>query len=292
MGKAVEKSFQPLPTKDILLYNGRMKTKLTLQEKLRDLRDQRGLKLAEVAEATGIPTSTLQRFESDENARVGYQDIETLTKFYDVSADYLFGLTDNRQRRNTEINKLHLSDEAVAELTSGKLNNRLLSEVIAHPDFAELLAGLEVFIDRSVFDNIEIINKVYKASLDTITVKKIPEEQRDEYISQLKEASIDPDGYLRYRLSQRFDKIAQALYEKHEKETLSGEGQGFIKNLMAQVQKYKDVKEATGSAEQAKLAILADQMRVNLKKTTTEERHSMLSFLSKSKIARLFKRRK
>jgi len=87
----------------------------------------------------------LQRFESEDNIRIEYQDIEVLTWFYGVSADYLFGLTDNRQYRNIEIDKLSISDEAVSELISGKLNNLLLSEVIAHPDFAELMAELEVF---------------------------------------------------------------------------------------------------------------------------------------------------
>lgn len=269
-----------------------MNTKVTLQEKLQDLRDERKLKLAEVSEATGIPTSTLQRFESDEDARVGYQDIEVLTRFYGVSADYLFGLTDDRQYRNVEIDKLHLSDEAISELISGKLNNRLLSEVIAHPDFAELLAALEVFVDRTISENMEIINKTYQVSLDAITVKKIPEEKRDEYMATLREASIDPDDYLRFRLSQRFNKIAQGLYEAHKKEALSTTGQGYIKNLMTQVQKYKDIEKETGSAEQAKLALLADQMRVNLKKTTAEERQSMLGFLSKSRLARLFRKRK
>jgi len=84
-----------------------------------------------------------------------------LTRFYDVSADYLFGLTDNRQYRNVDIDKLALSDEAVSELISGRLNNRLLSEIITHPDFAELLAALEIFVDRRILENMEIVNASY-----------------------------------------------------------------------------------------------------------------------------------
>ena len=84
-----------------------------------------------------------------------------MTRFYDVSADYLFGLTDNRQYRNVDIDKLALSDEAVSELISGRLNNRLLSEIITHPDFAELLAALEIFVDRRILENMEIVNASY-----------------------------------------------------------------------------------------------------------------------------------
>ncbi|MCL2719127.1 MAG: hypothetical protein FWE14_10155 [Lachnospiraceae bacterium] len=44
-----------------------MKTKLTLQEKLRDLRDEKKITLSELAEATSIPLSTLQRAEGQED---------------------------------------------------------------------------------------------------------------------------------------------------------------------------------------------------------------------------------
>ena len=93
-----------------------MKIKLTLQEKLRDLRDERKLTLSDLAGATGIPLSTLQRTEGQDNVRVGYQDIAALAKFYGVSTDYLFGLTDNRQHRHIEVEALRLSDEEIETL--------------------------------------------------------------------------------------------------------------------------------------------------------------------------------
>lgn len=214
-----------------------------------------------------------------------------MTRFYGVSADFLFGLTDNRQYRNIEVDKLHLFDEAIAELISGKLNTRLLSEMIAHPDFAELLAALEVFISRIISENMDIVNKTYKVALDTVN-KQAVTVGRDEYIAGLNEASIDPDDYLRFRLSQRFDKIAQSLYDEYKKEAQAENGPGYLKSLAEQVKKYQAIKEETGNAEQAKLAILADQMGVNIKKTTDEEKKTMLSFFSRSKFAQFFKRRK
>jgi transcriptional regulator with XRE-family HTH domain len=268
-----------------------LKVKLSLQEKLRDLRDERKLKLSDVAEATGIPTSTLQRFEGDDNIRVGYQDIEVLTRFYGVSADYLFGLTDNRQHSGTEIDRLFLSDEAIAELLSGKLNTRLLSEVIAHPDFAELLAALEVFVDRKISENMEIVNASYKLAVDTINRQAVTV-GRDEYIATLKEASIDPDDYLRFRLSQRFDKIASSIYDAHKKEALAETCGGYLNTLSDQLRKYETVLEETGSAEEAKLAILADQLGVKLNKAPEDEKRSLLSLLGRSKFIQFLKKRK
>ena len=66
-----------------------MKVRLTLKEKLRDLRDERKLKLQDVAEATGIPLATLGRMESNEDNQASFQNISVLAKFYNVSTDYL-----------------------------------------------------------------------------------------------------------------------------------------------------------------------------------------------------------
>lgn len=50
--------------------------KLTLQEKLNDLRVERRLTLVDLEKQTGIPKSTLQRFEGDDDIHVGYQDVK------------------------------------------------------------------------------------------------------------------------------------------------------------------------------------------------------------------------
>jgi hypothetical protein len=48
------------------------------------------------------------------------------------------------------------------------MNTRLLSEVIAHPDFAGLLAALEVFVDRKISEHMGIVNATFKMSADVI----------------------------------------------------------------------------------------------------------------------------
>ena len=110
-----------------------MKVNLTLSKKFRDLRDESKLKLQAVADATGIPLATVARMESKNSMRVGYQDVATLAKFYDVSADYLFGISDNRQHWNIEIDVLALSDSVIEVL-----NNRLISELLSHAALAKL----------------------------------------------------------------------------------------------------------------------------------------------------------
>ena len=53
-----------------------------------------------------------------------------LAKFYSVSTDYLLGLTEQKNHPNTELDALHLGDDAIEVLRTGKFNHRLLSELI------------------------------------------------------------------------------------------------------------------------------------------------------------------
>ena len=145
-----------------------MKCELTLQEKLRDLREERKLRLTDVEAATGIPATTLSRLETNEDNHTGYQEIAVLARFYNVSADYLFGLTDNRLHRNVAIDELHMSDVAVETLKERKLNNRLVSELISHPDAPSLFNAMEVYIDRKMLPQMNAMNAVYAVAEEAI----------------------------------------------------------------------------------------------------------------------------
>jgi len=261
------------------------------------LRKDRNLKLEEVAEATGIPKSSLHRLEVDSpdlnahETRVGYQDIVALAKFYGVSTDYICGLTENLTHQNTAIDKLRLSDEAITELSSGKLNTRLLSELITHPDFVGLLAALEVYLDGKVAARIESQNKVLDMVVNAVSIKSKGIGQ-DEIYAALTEASTDPDDYIRFRLTRRFDRLAKSLHEAHSKEATDPTGDLLVQLLGGQIKKYEETKSKTGSEAEAKLAVLADQMGVDLKKSNESEKQSLLNLLGRSKWTQFFKKRK
>ena len=178
-----------------------MKIELTLQEKLRDLRDEKKMTLPDLAGATGIPLSTLQRAEGQDDVRVGYQDIAALAKFYGVSANYLFGITGNRQHRHTGVDSLKLSDAAIGMLKGGDINNRLLSELISHPDFPKLMSAMEIYIDRKVLPQMSTMNAMYKIAENAIK-EKFEVADNDEMIALLQESIVNEDGYLRYRISE------------------------------------------------------------------------------------------
>jgi len=267
-----------------------LKDRLTLGEKLKDLRVERKLILADVTEATNISASTLQRLESDDDIRVGYQDIEVLARFYDVSADYLFGLTDNRQYRNVEIDKLRLSDEAIAVLKDGKLNNRLVSEVLSHPDFPKLLSAMEVYIDRKVLPQMNTMNAMYKFAEQTLTENAVVPDG-DTMLAYIQESGVDEDEYLRYRISERFTMLMKSMFEAHKKDKVPPEQADMLADMKEQLETYLGTRK-TESAAKAKAILLTKQIGLNTAALTDEEWRVLMKVLESSSIVRRAKRRK
>ena len=67
---------------------------------------------------------------------------------YGVSTDYLLAEIETKNHPNTELNALHLSDDMIALLCSGRLNNRLLCEMALHPGFPQLMTDIEICVNR------------------------------------------------------------------------------------------------------------------------------------------------
>lgn len=90
-----------------------MKCKLSIQEKLKDLRIEKGLSLQELSEQTEISRASLGNYEADDYKEISHKAIITLADFYGVTSDYLLGLTENREQHLFPIDELGLDDETV-----------------------------------------------------------------------------------------------------------------------------------------------------------------------------------
>ena len=122
-----------------------MQPKLTIQERLKDLRVERGLTLEQLSAETGISKSALGKYEADDFKDISPFSMVALAKFYGVSTDYLLGLTEQKNHPNTELDALHLGDDAIEVLRTGKFNHRLLSELICHKDFQRFMLDAEIY---------------------------------------------------------------------------------------------------------------------------------------------------
>ena len=80
-----------------------MQVNLTIQERLKDLRVERGLTLEQLSEKTGISKSALGKYEAEDFKDISPYSMVELAKFYGVSTDYLLGLT---EQKNTHTQSL------------------------------------------------------------------------------------------------------------------------------------------------------------------------------------------
>ena len=104
-----------------------MQVKLTIGERLKDLRVERKLTLEQLAAEVGISKSALGKYESDNGKDISPYSILVLADYYGVSCDYLMGRTETKNHPNTALHELHLSDacNGVQREHNKKLNNGL-----------------------------------------------------------------------------------------------------------------------------------------------------------------------
>ena len=258
-----------------------MHIKLTLQEKLRDLRGN--IKLEELSAKVGISVSTLSRFETNEQSNIAYQDLVKLARYHNVSMDYLSGLTNNKQYRNIAIDELALTDDAVAVLKSKKANNRLISELLAHEDFPKLLSAMEVYIDRKISAQTSNMNAVFKFAENTLK-ENFTIEDNDEVMAFLKEATIDEDDYLRYRIAERFNIIMKSLFDRHKKDALSDMENGIMEQMKDGLNTYLKGKAKNENYERIAFDMFAKNLGVDTSSLTHEEVKVMLKIIENSNL--------
>lgn len=183
---------------------------------------ERHLTLEQLAEETGISKSALGKYESDDFKDISPFSIVTLAKFYGVSTDYLLGLTETKNHPNTDLYDLHLGDDMIELLKSGKLNNRLLSELALHKDFQRFLMDIEIFVDRVADMRINDMNAILEANRKQIMEKHNPGEN-DLYVRTLELAQVSEENFFAHVVHKDIDGILHDIREAHRKDTTTAD---------------------------------------------------------------------
>ena len=228
-----------------------MNVKLTLGERLKDLRVERHLKLEMLAEQTGLSKSALSKYESDDVTDLSIYAVTTLAEFYGVTTDYLLGVTENKKRPDAVLSDLHLSDGAVDVLRNGKFNHRLLCELLEHPDFARWMTDLEICVDGLVSDRIRDMNAMVEAT-------------RQELERRYHADTED--------LTMRTLKAAHGT----DKTTSDGAAIEQARKQLENAQKFE------GSPLEKKMNVLMGQIGIDYSKLTKEEQMTLLRVFNKS----------
>ena len=256
-----------------------MQPKLTIQERLKDLRVERSLTLEQLSAETGISKSALGKYEADDFKDISPFSMVELAKFYGVSTDYLLGLTEQKNHPNTELNALHLGDDAIEVLKTGKFNHRLLSELICHKDFQRFMLDAEIYVDRIADMRVNDMNAVLEA-VRQMALMKNGGEENDLHLRTLEVAQIREDEYFGNLIADDLKGILRDIRSEHCPDTMTADETSLAATVQEQLQ---DAMGFEGSSEEKKIRAYLATIGLDYDALTKEEFVSLIGILKKSK---------
>ena len=256
-----------------------MQPKLTIQERLKDLRVERSLTLEQLSAETGISKSALGKYEADDFKDISPFSMVELAKFYGVSTDYLLGLTEQKNHPNTELDALHLGDDAIEVLRTGKFNHRLLSELICHKDFQRFMLDTEIYVDRIADMRVNDMNAVLEA-VRQMTLMKNGGEENALHLRTLEVAQIREDEYFGRLIAGDLKDILRDIRSEHRPDTMTADETSLVATVQGQLQ---DAMNFEGSVEEKKAKALLATLGIDYDAITMEQFVNLIEVLKLSK---------
>ena len=241
------------------------------------------LALEQLAELTGLSSSAIGKYESGEYKDISAFAIVKLADKLSVSTDYLLCQTENKNHPNTELDALHLSDDAVDVLRDGKFNHRLLSELICHKDFQRFMLDAEIYVDRIADMRINDMNAVLEA-VRQMALMKNGGNENDLHLRTLEVAQIREDEYFGSLIADDLKGILRDIRNEHRPDTMTADESSFVATVQGQLQ---DAMNFEGSSEEKQIRALMATIGLDYDALTKEEFVSIISGLKKSKYLKI-----
>ena len=256
-----------------------MQVKLTIGERLKDLRVERKLTLEQLAAEVGISKSALGKYESDNGKDISPYSILVLADYYGVSCDYLMGRTETKNHPNTALHELHLGDASIDVLRTGKFNHRLLSELICHKDFQRFMLDAEIYVDRIADMRVNDMNAVLEA-VRQMALMKNGGEENDLHLRTLEVAQIREDEYFGSLIADDLKGILRDIREQHRPDTMTADEVSLAATVQGQLQ---DAMNFEGSSEEKQVRSFLATFGIDYDKLTKEQFVSLIEILKLSK---------
>ena len=256
-----------------------MQVKLTIGERLKDLRVERKLTLEQLAAEVGISKSALGKYESDNGKDISPYSILLLADYYGVSCDYLMGRTETKNHPNTALHELHLSDASIDVLRTGKFNHRLLSELICHKDFQRFMLDAEIYVDRIADMRVNDMNAVLEA-VRQMALMKNGGEENDLHLRTLEVAQIREDEYFGSLIADDLKGILRDIRNEHRPDTMTADETSLVATVQGQLQ---DAMNFEGSSEEKQIRSFLATFGIDYDKLTKEQFVSLIEILKLSK---------
>ncbi|MCC8137893.1 MAG: helix-turn-helix domain-containing protein [Clostridiales bacterium] len=262
-----------------------METKLTIQERLKDLRvDDKHLTLEQLSEQTGLSRSALGNYESNNFKDISPFAIATLAEFYGVSTDYLLGLSENKKHPDTDLQALHLNDDMVKLLSSGCINNRLLCELVLHPGFCQLLTDIEICVDRIADMHINDMNQLLEKTRQTIIEKYSPDDH-DITVRTLELAQVNEDIFYSHVIHDDLDSIVRDIRAAHQKDQTTADTDHDTAATTEQVQEMlENALNYEGSLDQKRAYLVCQTLKIDYDRLSPDDQETLARIIRKSPI--------
>lgn len=190
----------------------------SINTRLKDMRypyGQKKIQQQELATMLNIPPATLNEYEQEGN----YVPSNVIIKYcqhFNVSADYLLGLTDIRNKPNVEIHELHLSDRAMDKLKHQEINPWLLTEIIEHDQFNSLMLDASVYVNGFMDEGIHNYNKLLDYGRKQLLSEATTSLEKEIDLETLSMVQINQDSFFAHQLQERFRIILHDIKDKHK----------------------------------------------------------------------------
>lgn len=191
-----------------------------LQERLRELREEHGYSSKEqLADALGINRSTYGRIENGTTKTISSELLIKLAELYDVSADYILGISNTPERTYYDIGELGMSVDAAMNLYSGKVSRKALNELLLNNKFAVATKMMENYFSTVVAGIIKTQNQLLDFNYDLISyLTENGELPNDEDIRNLKKktksAKVPMNRYELDSISRQFNAAVKEIENK------------------------------------------------------------------------------
>ena len=187
---------------------------MSIPERIKELRTSRQWKLDYLAEITGISRSTLAKYESNDYKDMSVFVLLKLADVYDVSMDYLTGLSPNKKNSDADFSKLHLSDEGIEVLQDESWNHALLDEILTNEKFRNLTVDCQIYVDRYAESIIRDSLRLLQTAKDNY-LQNFGNETNEVYLRMFDMVNLNDADYLLPVIHHDLDSILSDIRENH-----------------------------------------------------------------------------
>lgn len=131
-----------------------------LRTRIVDLMKYHKISQADLAVKISVTESTLNRFLTGKVEKLGHEQVLRLARTFQVSTDFLLGLTEIPDRKNYEISELGLSVEAAKNLYLGKVQPDVVNRLLESPRFAEVTYLIGQYLDDTLAEGYALQNQM------------------------------------------------------------------------------------------------------------------------------------